>query len=159
MDEIKIRLIVPEDEKKVDKFFGELDEKATDLFNRNNGNYNFLKEFLNGQHPDRIYWGAFAETETGEELAGIVFLWEKDIKVPLLGICIGEKYRGKHLGRPLMNTASDWAQSVGAGGILLTTYLENTPAQRLYEKVGYKQMGTCGGGYLYLLRFPNENIK
>ena len=158
MEEIKIRLLTPDDKEKAEEFFRNLGEDGTNFFNRNNGNRDFLIEFLEGKHQDRIYWGAVVDTDRGEEIAGIVFLWDKDKKVTWLGIGITPDYKGKHLGRRLMNTASDWAKSSDAGGILLSTFTDNVRAQNLYEhlgyeRIGYEHPGTADEGYLYILRF------
>ena len=111
-----------------------------------------MYEFLDGGHQDRIYWAAMAD----DEVAGIVFLWSKDTKVPWLGIAVTEKWKGHHLGRRLMTTAKEWALAAGAGGILLTTAPENVRGQGLYERMGYEHIGTYHDGEkLYLLTFAN----
>ena len=154
-DDLKIRLLTSDDKQRVYNFFRNIGDEATDFFNRERGNEIFLNEFLDGEHQDRIYWAAVENTKE-EEIAGIVFLWSKDTKVPWLGICIAEKWKGKQLGRRLMSIASDWASEVGAGGILLTTFTDNIRGQRLYERMGYQKIGTCGEEFLYILTFPND---
>ena len=154
-DELRIRLLTPADKKRVYNFFRSIGAEAENFFNREKGNEIFLNEFLDGAHRDRIYWAAVENTEEGE-IAGIVFLWSKDTKVPWLGICVNEKWKGKHLGRRLMSTANDWAKKEGAGGILLTVFMDNIRAQSLYERMGYERIGTCGEEYVYILAFPNE---
>ena len=95
---------------------------------------------------------AEAETDEGKEIVGIVFLWKKDSGVPWLGIGIAEKWKGKHLGRRLMDTARQYAESKGAGGIMLTTAQTNFRGQGLYEHMGYEKLGVHHSGeFLYLL--------
>ena len=160
IDDLKIRLITPEDREKIYNFFRQLGEEGGTFFNRNNGNENGTYAFLDGKQPNRIYWAAVADTPEGEEIAGIVFLWKKNTKVPWLGIGITEKWKGRHLGRRLMTTAKQWSQSVGAGGICLTTATTNVRGQGLYERMGYERIGVHNSGeYLYLLTLPNENVK
>ena len=157
---IVIRPLVPEDREKVQVFYRGLGEEGTYFFNRHGGNERGTYEYMNGEKPGRIYWVAVADTSEGEEIAGLVFLFNIDTKIPWLGIGVGEKWKGRHLGRRLMTTAKEWAESVGAGGIMLTTAPENVRGQRLYERVGYEQNGTVPNGeLLYLLTLPNENTK
>ena len=100
-----------------------------------------------------------ADTPDGEEIAGLVFLWKKFTKVPWLGIGVTERWKGRHLGRRLMATAAAWAESVGAGGILLTTAPENVRGQGLYERMGYERIGTYHDGeFLYLLTFQSNTV-
>lgn len=156
IEELKIRLLVPGDKERVHAFFRALGDEGATFFNREGNNERGVYEFLNGEHPDRIYWVATADTPDGEEIAGLVFLWKKDTKVPWLGIGVAEGWKGRHLGRRLMTTAADWVSASGGGGILLTTAPENIRGQGLYERMGYEHIGTYHDGEkLYLLTFAN----
>ena len=160
IEELKIRLLVPEDRERVYAFFRKLGDEGSTFFNRKGNNEKGVYAFLNGEEPNRIYWAAVANTPDGEEIAGIVFLWKKNTKVPWLGIGVSEQWKGRHLGRRLMSVAAEWAESVGAGGIMLTTAPENVRGQGLYERMGYERIGTYHDGeLLYLLTLPNENAK
>ena len=160
IEDLKIRPITTEDRERIYTFFRSLGEEGGTFFNRNGGNERVTYEFLDGKRPNHIYWAAVADTPEGEEIAGLVFLWAKNTKIPWLGIGITEKWKGRHLGRRLMNTAKEWAESVGAGGICLTTAPENFRGQGLYERMGYDRIGTYHDGeYLYLLTLPNENVE
>ena len=160
IQDLRIRLVVPEDKEKIFRFFRQLGEEGGTFFNRNGGNERGTHAFLNGEDPGRIYWAAVNDTSEGEEIVGLLFLWRKNTKVPWLGIGITEEWKGRHLGRRLMDTAKEWAQSVGAGGICLTTAPENVRGQGLYERMGYEHIGTYHDGErLYLLTLPNENVK
>lgn len=154
IEEIEIRPLVPEDREKVTAFFRALGEEGSTFFNRHGGNEKGTYAFLEGQKPNRLYWAAVVDTPQGEEIAGLVFLWKTNTKIPWLGIGVSENWKGRHLGRRLMNTAKEWAQSVGAGGILLTTAPQNLRGQGLYERMGYQRIGTYHDGeFLYLLTF------
>ena len=157
---IKIRPLIPEDKDCVNAFFRGLGEEGTYFFNRHGGNERGTYEYMNGEKPRRIYWVAVADTSEGEEIAGLVFLFNTDTKVPWLGIGVSEKWKGRRIGGSLMERAREWAESVGAGGIMLSTAPENTRAQRLYERMGYVNIGTQENGeLLYLLAFANERVK
>ena len=152
IDNIPIRLVVPNDREKIYNFFRNLGEDGSYFFNRGEGNEKRTYSFLDGNLPDHIFWAAEAETESGKEIVGIVFLWKKDTGVPWLGIGIAENWKGKHLGRRLMNTARQYAESKRAGGIMLTTATTNVRGQGLYERMGYEKLGVHHSGeFLYLL--------
>lgn len=156
IEEMKIRLLTPDDRERVYRYFRRLGDEGSTFFNRGQGNEKGTYAFLDGKTPDRIYWAAVYDTDDGEEIAGIVFLWNRDTGVPWLGIGIEEAWKGRHLGRRLMNTAREWAESVGAGGILLTTAPTNVRGQGLYERMGYRRIGTYHDGeFLYILQLPN----
>ena len=160
IEKLKIRLLTPEDEGRIHAFFRRLGEEGTHFFNRNCGNEKVTSAYLRGELPNHIFWAAVNDTPDGEEIAGIVFLWNKNTKVPWLGIGIAEEWKGRHLGRRLMDTARAWAESVEAGGIMLTTDQKNFRGQGLYERMGYQRLGIHhDGDFLYLLSLPNENVK
>ena len=157
---IKIRPLVPEDRAGVEAFYRGLGEEGTYFFNRRGGNERGTYEYIDGGKPNQIYWVAAIDTPEGEEIAGLVFLFNKKTKVPWLGIGVSEKWKGRRIGGHLMEAAREWAESVGAGGIMLSTAPENIRAQRLYERMGYVNIGTQENGeLLYLLAFQNENVK
>ena len=157
---INIRPLMPEYKERVNAFYRGLGEEGTYFFNRHGGNERGTYEYMNGEKPRRIYWVAVADTSDGEEIVGLVFLFDIDTKIPWLGIGVAEKWTGRHLGRRLMTVAKEWAESVGAGGIMLTTDPENIKGQRLYERMGYTRIGNyTNGEFLYLLTLPNENVK
>ena len=158
IETLKIRLLVPEDKEKVYTFFRQLGDEGSAYFNKKGNNENGVYEYLDGLLPDRIYWAAVADTPDGEEIAGLVFLWKKNTKVPWLGIAITENWKGRHLGRRLMATAEEWAKEANTGGILLTTATTNVRGQGLYERCGFERIGIYHDGeIIYLLTFPNDN--
>ncbi|MBQ4353387.1 MAG: GNAT family N-acetyltransferase [Clostridia bacterium] len=160
IDALRIRLLVPEDKEKVRVFFSKLGEEGGTFFNRNRGNEGRTVSFCEGGRPDHIFWAAVHDTDAGEEIVGIVFLWNKENMVPWLGIGITEEWKGRHLGRRLIAAAREYCESVGAGGILLTTAQNNFRGQGLYEHCGFEKIGTYHDGeILYILRFPNEKLK
>lgn len=155
IEDIQIRRLVPQDLDRVCAFFRALGEEGTAFFNINGYNERQAYAYLRGEREDHIYWAAVADTPEGEEIAGLVFLFRINTRVPWLGIAVAEKWAGRHLGKRLMTTAREWAEATGAGGVMLTTARENVRAQKLYEHMGYKNIGHyCNGEWLYLLAFP-----
>jgi ribosomal protein S18 acetylase RimI-like enzyme len=51
---------------------------------------------------------------------------------------VRENYRGKHIGRMLLDAAKEYAILTNAKRIELTTAITNVTAQRLYEMNGYE---------------------
>ena len=159
IDSLKIRLLVPDDREKVRVFFSKLGEEGTGFFNRGCGNENRTYDFCDGKLTDHIFWAAVSESENGEEIVGIVFLWDRFSMIPWLGIGITEEWKGKHLGRRLIGAAREYCEQIGAGGILLTTAQDNVRGQGLYERCGFEKLGVHRSGeYQYLLRFANRKI-
>lgn len=157
IEDMKIRPLVPSDRERVCTFFRALGEEGGRFFNLNEYNERHTYAFLDGERQKHVYWAAIADTPAGEEIAGLVFLYKIDTGIPWLGVGVAEKWQGKHLGRRLMATAEQWAESAGAGGILLTTARENIRGQMLYKHMGYKNIGHyCNGELLYLLTFPRK---
>lgn len=54
------------------------------------------------------------------------------------GICVGEHYKGKGLGRQLMLATLKEADKQKISPILLTVYRDNIQAIKLYENLGFK---------------------
>ena len=159
IDELRIRVVTPEDKDRVTAFFASLGEEGTHFLNRGRGNERGALAYCNGEKPDRIYWAAVHDTDDGEEFVGLTFIWNKDSMIPWFGIGVSEQWKGRHLGRRLMATAVEWAKAANAGGILLTTATTNVRGQTLYERCGFERIGIYHDGeIIYLLTFPNDNV-
>ena len=72
IEELRIRLVTPEDREKIYNFFRQMGDEGGTFFNRNGGNERGTYMFLNGERPNHIYWAAVADTEDGEEIAGLI---------------------------------------------------------------------------------------
>ncbi|MBE6658213.1 MAG: GNAT family N-acetyltransferase [Ruminococcaceae bacterium] len=157
IDELEIRQMEMRDRPLVQAFFAQMGEESTSFFNRGHGNENRTLAWFDGKKPDHIFWIAVAKNDKGEEeIAGYVFIWDKDSKIPWLGIAVAEAWKGRHLGRRLIAAVRAHCESVGCGGILLTTAQHNFRGQGLYEHCGFERLGVHHDGeFLYLLRFPN----
>ncbi|MBE6611718.1 MAG: GNAT family N-acetyltransferase [Ruminococcaceae bacterium] len=157
IEDLRIRRVVPEDREKLKAFFTKLGEDGTHFFNRNGGAERSVLAFCSGEKPERIYWAAVADTENGEEIAGISFINGTDSKIPWFGIGVAEGWKGRHLGRRLVAVAREYCEAAGCGGILLITAQDNLRGQGLYERCGFERLGVHPSGeFLYLLRFPME---
>jgi RimJ/RimL family protein N-acetyltransferase len=150
------------DRNMVNEFFDSLGPESKFFFNSTDGNRRFAMRFWDDsdekQRSSRRFFAAtIPDANGGETMVGYVFLWDLNTKIPWLGICVRDGYKGKHLGIRLMETARQCACDLGCGGIMLTTHVANTRAQGLYRKCGYTHLGThTSTEFLYLLRLPNQ---
>ncbi|MCC6298709.1 MAG: GNAT family N-acetyltransferase [Anaerolineales bacterium] len=56
-------------------------------------------------------------------------------------LVVNTDFRGKGIGRALMNRAIEWAKAQGFPGVMLETQDNNVPACMLYEKCGFVLSG------------------
>ncbi len=158
IEALPIRMMenTPHDREMVVKFFAQMGEDSASFFNRGHGNENRTLSWFDGAKPDHIFWIATATNEAGEEeIAGYVFIWNKESRIPWLGIAVAEQWKGRHLGRRLIGAVREHCEKNGCGGILLTTAQNNFRGQGLYERCGFEKLGTYHDGeILYCLRFP-----
>ena len=82
--------------------------------------------------------------DTGRELLGFTQLYPALCSVDLVtyfvlyDLFVAETARRRGIARSLMNTASEWATTEGAGRIDLETAGDNAPGQSLYRSLGYE---------------------
>ena len=150
LDTLQIRRFEPADLILVGEFFDQMGGESRAFFNRGSWNQKDALGYFEGKDRDVVRWMAVDQGR----MVGYVFLWDLKKGVPWLGIAVSEDYKGRHLGRSLMQTAREYALSQGKGGILLTTHIANLRGQGLYERCGYERMGIhTSGEILYMLRF------
>ena len=149
--EIVIRPITKDDTDALNAFFGAMGPESRSFVNRGDANRRGMIRYLNGESENDIVWGAFE----GEKMAGLVWLWDLNKRIPWLGIAVGENIKGKGLGGKLLAHAESYASDLGYGGIFLTTHTANLRGQVAYEKAGYEKLGLhCGSmEFLYIRRF------
>ncbi|NNL47641.1 MAG: N-acetyltransferase [Acidimicrobiia bacterium] len=87
-------------------------------------------------------WGAFSQAK----IIGDVELHGGEIEAnrhrASIGVGVQRPYRGRGLGRTLMETAISWARSEGVAAIDLGVFEGNPGALRLYDSLGFKPVGT-----------------
>jgi ribosomal protein S18 acetylase RimI-like enzyme len=150
MDDFQIRIFQSGDQSKVEAFFDQMGGETRVFFDRNNSNRNDALSFFEGKDHDVIRWLVLNE----DRMIGYVFLWGLNKRVVWLGIAVADDYKGRNLGRKLMQTAYEYALSQNKGGILLTTHVANVRGQGLYERCGYERIGIHNSGeILYMLSF------
>lgn len=65
----------------------------------------------------------------------------------ILNICVGDLFRYRGLGRQLLNYLLEQAAASGAGDAFLEVRPTNTTAIRLYQSMGFGQVGVRKGYY------------
>ncbi len=65
----------------------------------------------------------------------------------LLNLCVGEAWRGRGIGGLLLSHLLEFAASLGVGEVFLEVRPSNTGAIRLYQSLGFAQIGIRRGYY------------
>jgi len=111
------------------------------IFYQQKSNINGAKAFIKDRlsNEESVIFIAFDENNP----IGFVQLYPSFSSVSmkrtwvLNDLYVSESVRGKGFGEKLIKKAITFAGETGAKGVLLETNIENLPAQRLYEKVGF----------------------
>ena len=138
-------------------FFGQMAGDTRAMFNRNDVNLIRATDFFAGRGAqDQIHFAAVSRQGNDEIIVGYVFLWDLDTKIPWLGIAVRESWKGRHLGRVLLEHAEKYAVAKGYGGIMLTSVPANVRAHSLYSRMGYEYCGNYPDGeFFFIRRFPH----
>jgi GNAT superfamily N-acetyltransferase len=67
---------------------------------------------------------------------------ESDTFVMIAGLVVDRNYRGRGVGRILMNTAEAWARTQGCSIVRLWSTSTRTRSHRFYERLGYVNVKT-----------------
>ena len=99
------------------------------------------------KHPDAAIF--VAETEAG--IVGRLSVARDphpaSRHVADLGLMVAAAYRGRGIGRALLEQAVEWARGAGIRKLELHVFPHNEPALRLYERFGFAQEGLRLGHY------------
>tara|TARA_B100000459_G_scaffold142634_1_gene103438 strand:+ start:206 stop:628 length:423 start_codon:yes stop_codon:yes gene_type:complete len=76
---------------------------------------------------------------------------DKEGETVWLGIALSQGHKGKGLGKVIMDALISSASEEGVDEIKLSVYRDNVPAQRLYEKFGFKLSDQNEKSYFYTL--------
>ena len=157
MTRYRFRTLAPGDRPMTERFFADLGEAATGLFNVNRGNERRVLEYFENGKPDHRFFVTVDTQAATPTAAGLCFYWDLFSSVPWMGIAVADAYRGQHLGSFTLDNLLQALQNEGRGGVLLRTAQTNLPAQRLYESRGFERLGVhASGEFLYIKRFPTE---
>ena len=149
--DFEIREFTADDADLINEFFDSMGGESRALFNRRDYNRRGALKQCAKPDPTRRYWLFTLE----EKMGGYVFFMDWNTGVPCLGVAVRDEYRGRGIGKKLVEFAKNVARDAGKGGIQLTTHVANIRAQALYEAMGFNCMGVGKNGteFFYLLRF------
>jgi RimJ/RimL family protein N-acetyltransferase len=107
------------------------------------------REMLRPGRPNTAMFVAVAD-DTGEVI-GNIGLFLPPYRVVDLGMAIVDGWRGRGVGRALLDVGIQWARDQGAHKVALQFWPHNERARRLYESAGFVEEG-------YLRRhYPRKN--
>jgi len=76
-----------------------------------------------------------------KKIIGYSFLRFFGYETPSFGCCIRNGYEKKGYGMILTKWTIEKAKKLGFNKVILKTYKENIPAQKIYKKIGFKIIG------------------
>jgi RimJ/RimL family protein N-acetyltransferase len=97
------------------------------------------RERLRPGQPDTGSFVAVAD-DTGEVIGNLAIFLPRYL-VADLGMAVLEAWRGKGVGRALLDAGIQWARDHGAHKVALQLWPHNERARRLYESAGFVQEG------------------
>lgn len=83
----------------------------------------------------------------GERVIGYAGMWIILDEAHITNIAVHPDFRGRRLGELLLKTLIREAATLGADRMTLEVRVSNTPAQRLYERMGFVRAGVRKGYY------------
>ena len=147
-DGVLIRPFMEGDRDAVNEFFDQMGGETRGFFNKGDGNRKLALKWFT---PERDNWLEPFFVEKDGVMVGYIFLFEADTYLPELGIAVREDWKGKHLGRRLIQFLIDYTKERGDGGLMLTTSPANVRGWSLYSRMGFKHMGTYTDGELLFI--------
>ena len=95
------------------------------------------------EHPEISYQGVWVAIDNDRLVGSVAIRFLDDGKTAeLKRMYLQPEYRGRGLGRILLNHGIHWAKDRGCQAIVLDTSIAMTAAQGLYESAGFSRTGT-----------------
>ena len=86
----------------------------------------------------------------GNQFAGFTaYHIDKPLVGRLLFLLVNPEFRGKKIGEKLVQRVLNQLKIMGAKKVVLATRVNNVPAQKLYERVGFKETNRDDHGFMY----------
>jgi len=93
--------------------------------------------------PQRVYDAVWVATDNDEVIGSVAIrLTDGGATAELKRMYLQPAYRGRGLGRNLLDQAIGWAHGQRCRSIVLDTSTAMTTAQRLYQAAGFHRTGT-----------------
>lgn len=74
-------------------------------------------------------------------LASVRIFQPDDSRAHVFQMWVAPEFRGRGIGRGLLDAALDWARARGVDAVVLDVTVGDTPARKLYESAGFVSMG------------------
>jgi [ribosomal protein S18]-alanine N-acetyltransferase len=97
------------------------------------------------RHPDRSFLAVWKQPD--DAVAGYISFWVIVDEVHINNVAVRPEARGRGVGRQLVEFAMRHGASRGATRVFLDVRSANQPARRLYERLGFEQVGMRRGYY------------
>lgn len=91
--------------------------------------------------PGGHYGAVWVALDEGDVVGSVAVRDLGDGQAELKRMYLEPNYRGRGLGRQLLERALTWASAQGLDAVVLDTAEQMTGAQRLYESAGFKRLG------------------
>jgi len=130
-----IRPIEELDTKDLFDLLNDLDEKTKDFFHPHPFDYNTVESICKSKKDH--YFVMIIDNK----IIGYSFLRLFGYEIPSFGIVIRRGFTGKKYGKILTRWTIEKAREFGYKKVILKTYKKNIPAQKIYEKIGFKIIG------------------
>jgi RimJ/RimL family protein N-acetyltransferase len=88
-----------------------------------------------------------AGTAADEQVVGWLTIYRETIGVADIGMQIVDGWRGRGVGRLLIEAAVEWAREVGVHKVCLQVWPHNTAARALYRRTGFVEEGVLRRHY------------
>jgi ribosomal protein S18 acetylase RimI-like enzyme len=131
----KIREIKKEDAKQIFDLLNNLEEDVKKVYHPHSFDYKTVKDICKNQKDH------YFVMEKNNQIIGYSFLRLFGYENPSFGIVIRKEYTDKGYGTILTKWTINKARKLGYDKVILKTYKENLPAQRIYKKLGFKIIG------------------
>jgi GNAT superfamily N-acetyltransferase len=92
--------------------------------------------------PAAAYDAAWVVVAEGEVVGSVAMRRTAEGEAELKRMYVRPAWRGRHIGRRLLETALDWAREHGVRTVRLDTAERMVAARRLYEAVGFSRTGS-----------------
>lgn len=130
-----IKNIEEKDAKELFILLDDLDEKTKFFFHPHSFDYDTIESICKSKKDH------YFVMTLNKKIIGYSFLRLFGYETPSFGIVIRRGFNGKGYGKILTKWTIDKARELGYRKVILKTYKENIPAQRLYKKIGFKIIG------------------
>ncbi|MCM3550224.1 ribosomal protein S18-alanine N-acetyltransferase [Alkalihalobacillus clausii] len=75
------------------------------------------------------------------KVVGYCGLWKVMDEAQITNVAVASDYRGHSYGESLMRYVMEWLKALGVVSLSLEVRVSNTPAQSLYQKLGFRKAG------------------